>query len=145
MLRKRATTSKFKKIMALVLALAMAFGVTGLMGLDLPTIRTDVFVDEAEISAWAQEAVNALYEAGIISGVGDNRFNPRGYGTRAQVATLLRNFMDAVQFGPFAATTDDYAMLRDEDLYYDRREEEAERALAGNDEEDNGADNDNTN
>jgi len=30
MLRKRATTSNFKKIMALVLALAMAFGVTGL-------------------------------------------------------------------------------------------------------------------
>jgi len=94
------------------------------MGLDLPTIRTGVFVDEAEISAWAQDAVNALFEAGVISGMGNNHFNPQGNGTRAEVATMLRNFMEAVQFGPFAARTDDYAMLRDEDLYYDRRDED---------------------
>jgi len=94
------------------------------MGLDLPTIRTGTFVDEAEISAWAQEAVNALYEAGVISGMGNNHFNPQGQGTRAEVATMLRNFMEAVQFGPFAAGADDFAMLRDEDLYYDRRDED---------------------
>jgi len=93
------------------------------MGLDLPTIRTGSFVDEAEISAWAQDAVNALFEAGVISGMGNNHFNPQGNGTRAEVATMLRNFMEAVQFGPFAVGTDDFAMLRDEDLYYDRRDE----------------------
>ena len=93
------------------------------MGLDLPTIRTGAFVDEAEISAWAQDAVNALFEAGVISGMGNNHFNPRGQGTRAEVATMLRNFMEATRTGPFAADTDP-AMLRDEDLYYDRREEE---------------------
>jgi len=108
------------------------------MGLDLPTIRTGVFVDEAEISAWAQDAVNALFEAGVISGMGNNHFNPRGQGTRAEVATMLRNFMDAVRFGPFAAGTDDYAILRDEDLYYHRKDEdESEQSL---DSEENGED-----
>jgi len=54
-----------------------------------------VFVDEAEISAWAQDAVNALYEAGVISGMGNNHFNPRGQGTRAEVATMAN--IDALQ------------------------------------------------
>jgi len=107
------------------------------MGLDLPTIRTGVFVDEAEISAWAQDAVNALYEAGVISGMGNNHFNPQGQGTRAEVATMLRNFMEAVRFGPFAAGADDYAMLREEDLYFDRREdEELEQDFESNDSDD---------
>jgi len=89
------------------------------MGLTLPTIRTGTFADEAEISAWARESVNAMFEAGVLNGVGDNHFNPRGQGTRAEVATMLRNFMDATGHG-----TTDPAMPNDDELYFDRREEE---------------------
>jgi len=107
------------------------------MGLTLPTIRTGTFADEAEISAWARESVNALFEAGVISGVGDNRFNPQGNGTRAEVATMLRNFMDHGTSGNSTAATSTHTA----EAYIDRRAiEELERALAEHD-PDNDTDN----
>jgi len=102
----------------------LMFRYAEVMNLELPQLRTGVFADDAQISGWARAAVNAIFEAGIANGVGNNNFNPQGQGTRAQVATMLRNFMEAVQFGPFAAGTDDFAILRDEDLYYHRRDED---------------------
>jgi hypothetical protein len=76
-----------------------------------------------------------MYEAGVVSGVGNNTFNPQAGGTRAEVATMLRNFMEATRTGPFGSDTNP-AMLRDEDLYYDRRdEEELERLLDGEDDD----------
>jgi len=81
---------------------------------------------------------HALFEAGVISGMGNKHFNPQGNGTRAEVATMPRNFMEAVQFRPFAVGVDDYAMLRNEDLYYDRREEdEPDESSESNGETDN--------
>ncbi|MBQ4515893.1 MAG: S-layer homology domain-containing protein, partial [Clostridia bacterium] len=45
--------------------------------------------DYAEISAYAQESVDALYKAGIINGVGDGKFAPKAKATRAQAVKLL--------------------------------------------------------
>ncbi len=45
---------------------------------------TDVTGDE-----WYAEAVAALREKGVMDGVGDNRFDPDGVFTRAQLATVL--------------------------------------------------------
>ncbi len=39
--------------------------------------------------AWYAEAVQALRESGLMNGVGDNRFDPDGVFTRAQLATVL--------------------------------------------------------
>ena len=39
--------------------------------------------------AWYGEAVTALREKGVMNGVGDNRFDPEGVFTRAQLATVL--------------------------------------------------------
>ena len=39
--------------------------------------------------AWYAEAVTALREQGLMDGVGDNRFDPDGVFTRAQLATVL--------------------------------------------------------
>jgi len=91
------------------------FNYANFIGLELPTISTGTFADEGQISGWALQPVSAMFEAGIISGVGNNHFNPQGQGTRAEVATMLRNFMETVPFGPFAAATDDFAILGDED------------------------------
>lgn len=49
------------------------------------------FADEQNISDYAKEAVNALYEAGGINGVGDNVFEPKGTATRAQAAVMIYN------------------------------------------------------
>ena len=47
------------------------------------------FADESEISDYAKEAVMYLADAGLISGVGDNRFEPKSLCTRAQAARII--------------------------------------------------------
>ncbi len=48
-----------------------------------------VFTDDDEISDYAREAVYWMKDAGIIQGVGDNRFDARGNATRAEAAKIL--------------------------------------------------------
>lgn len=58
------------------------------------------FADDAKIAAWAHEAVYIIKAAGIIAGMEDNRFEPRGNATRAQVAQImmqLDKFMKSVE------------------------------------------------
>lgn len=47
------------------------------------------FDDDYEISGWAKDAVYACRLNGLVSGVGNNKFNPKGYSTRAQAATIM--------------------------------------------------------
>jgi hypothetical protein len=51
------------------------------------------FADDAQISAWAKDAVHAMARARIIKGVGNNLFAPADAATRAEVATLLSRFV----------------------------------------------------
>ena len=50
------------------------------------------FADAQQISAYARDAVKWASANGIISGVGGNRFDPKGVVTRAQAATVLMNY-----------------------------------------------------
>ena len=64
------------------------------LGIKLPVVNRPVaFADDAEISDYAKEAVTALYQAGVISGVGDYRFDPNGYANRAQAAKIIAFFV----------------------------------------------------
>jgi hypothetical protein len=47
------------------------------------------FADTDEIAEWARGYVSAAVKAGIITGVGDNRFAPADPVTRAQAATMI--------------------------------------------------------
>jgi hypothetical protein len=61
-----------------------------------PTTRQFVtFADDAEIADYARNAVQTLYNGGIINGVGNNAINPKGSATRAEVAAMLHRFIDA--------------------------------------------------
>ena len=51
------------------------------------------FADAASISDYARDAVSWARSTGIISGRGNNLFAPRDSATRAEAATILRNFM----------------------------------------------------
>ncbi|MDL2274136.1 S-layer homology domain-containing protein [Oscillospiraceae bacterium OttesenSCG-928-G22] len=63
----------------------------------LPDSRTAVkFTDDASISSWAKDAVKALQQAGVVAGVGAGNFNPKGTATRAEAATILRNFVEGI-------------------------------------------------
>ncbi len=54
-----------------------------------------VFADADSIPSYAKEAVNALASAGIIGGVGGNRFDPMAPATRAQSAKIIYGSLQA--------------------------------------------------
>ena len=70
-----------KKLLAIILVLFMAVmpacAANGSEFKDVPA------------NAWYAEAVKAINEKGLMNGVGNNRFDPNGVFTRAQLATVL--------------------------------------------------------
>ena len=54
------------------------------------------FSDGASISSWASDAVTTMAKAGIINGRNDGTFDPQGQASRAEVATILQNFITAI-------------------------------------------------
>ena len=60
---------------------------------DDSVVRSD-FSDEALISDWAMSGVNAMYEAGIITGRSDT-YAPRDNATRAEICTIFNRFIKA--------------------------------------------------
>ncbi|MCL1795090.1 MAG: S-layer homology domain-containing protein [Oscillospiraceae bacterium] len=68
----------------------------GHIGSEFPKIREYAgFGDENEISGYAREAIERLFAAGIINGRTGNIFDPRGKATRAEMATMLKNLIEA--------------------------------------------------
>lgn len=60
------------------------------LGMNLPAgnIR---YADDSKISKWAKESVSKISEAGVMNGVGDNKFSPLTSYTREQaIVTILR-------------------------------------------------------
>ena len=86
---------------------------SGLFGTDDPVTREQIaailwryagspaaeagtdFADEADISAYAAQAVDWARASGVVNGADGNRFLPRDSATRAQVAVILRNYLSA--------------------------------------------------
>jgi hypothetical protein len=52
------------------------------------------FNDTDEISGYALDAIRWAVENGILNGFGDGRLGPKGLATRAQVAQMLKNFIE---------------------------------------------------
>jgi len=50
------------------------------------------FTDADKISGYAKEAVTACQKAGLVNGMGDGTFAPKGKATRAQVSKILAYF-----------------------------------------------------
>ncbi|MDR0446830.1 MAG: S-layer homology domain-containing protein [Oscillospiraceae bacterium] len=72
------------------------YGYTNYMDIALPKKRNGVFIDDAEISDWARDAVEAMFAAGIINGKPGNLFDPKATATRAEVAAMLHGFLQAI-------------------------------------------------
>lgn len=56
-----------------------------------------VFADDARISSWAKDAVYACRDRGLISGVGNNRFDPRATASRAQACVVTGKLYELLQ------------------------------------------------
>ena len=55
------------------------------------------FTDNAGINDWATEAVKKLVMQGIITGKPNNLFDPKDNATRAEFATVLLRYLEAVK------------------------------------------------
>ncbi|WP_162463217.1 S-layer homology domain-containing protein [Paenibacillus psychroresistens] len=55
------------------------------------------FKDQSAIADYASEAVMAIQKAGIINGLGDGNFAPKGVATRAQAAVVIWRLLLTVQ------------------------------------------------
>ena len=58
------------------------------------------FADESSIPAYASAAVDWARANGVANGTTGNRFDPNGNATRAQVATILRNYLTMTPVTP---------------------------------------------
>jgi uncharacterized repeat protein (TIGR02543 family) len=71
---------------------------TDFAGLKLPAVRDYTgFADDADVANYAKEAIEAFFKAGIINGKGNNLADPKGAATRAEVATMLNRFIEAIE------------------------------------------------
>jgi len=52
------------------------------------------FDDEARIALWAHEAVKYLYDSGVITGVGNNKFKPEGLATREEAIIFVKRMYE---------------------------------------------------
>ncbi len=57
----------------------------------------EAFVDKDKVSNWAKEAVKWAVGKGIITGKLDNKLDPTGSATRAEVATMLQRYIESVK------------------------------------------------
>jgi len=55
------------------------------------------FSDYNRISPYAQSAFAAMYEAGIINGIGNNMLGPESTATRAEAATIVHRMVQALE------------------------------------------------
>lgn len=68
----------------------MIYNFSKVIGYDLPDTKASiVFSDDAKISSYAREAVNAMQKAGLINGKSNNQFDPQGKATRAEAAKII--------------------------------------------------------
>lgn len=59
-------------------------------------MKVENFKDAAQISEWAKEGIQKCLDAGIMDGVGDGMFNPKGAVTREQLATVAVRLMEVL-------------------------------------------------
>lgn len=68
----------------------MVYRAAKLAGMEIPdNYGGATFADDADISGYAKESIDALQRAGIVNGVEDNKFMPGGVVTRAMAAKVL--------------------------------------------------------
>ncbi|MCK9479018.1 MAG: S-layer homology domain-containing protein [Firmicutes bacterium] len=76
----------------------LAYRTAQFKGVDLPRTNLEVsFDDEHSIEDYAKAAVGIMQQAGIINGVGDNRFAPAELSNRAQASKIIFELLQVAQ------------------------------------------------
>lgn len=65
-------------------------------GIELPKQQTEHgYLDDADISTWAKEAVEYMQVTGIITGKTQGRFDPKATVSRGEISTVLRRLIES--------------------------------------------------
>ncbi len=75
----------------------MLYKTAKLAKVNLGSKSVNQFTDKDKISGYAIEAVEAMQEAGIVSGVGSGSYAPMNKSTRAEASTIIYNLFSAVR------------------------------------------------
>lgn len=62
--------------------------------IDLSIQNYSAFNDDLQISSWAKESVYITRALGIVKGIGDNAFEPKGTATREQAIIMFKRVID---------------------------------------------------
>ena len=73
--------------------------------------NADGFADSDRIHGWAKEGVDWAVKYGMISGMGDNKLDPRGTATRAQAAQIFYNLDYLKDYSYLPPDTSDFDAL----------------------------------
>lgn len=70
--------------------MVMAYRFISVTGMEIEAVRdAEDFADRADISDYAGEAIEKMYCAGIINGMGEGKLEPKGVANRAQAAKII--------------------------------------------------------
>ena len=75
----------------------MLYKTAKLAKVNLESKSVNQFTDKDKISGYAIEAVEAMQEAGIVSGVGSGSYAPMNKSTRAEASTIIYNLFSIVR------------------------------------------------
>lgn len=68
-----------------------------LLDIQIPVSEISVNIaDQDDVSDYALQAVESMFRAGIVSGIGDGSFNPGGFATRAQTAKIIYGVLERI-------------------------------------------------
>ncbi len=82
-----------------------------LLGVPAGSTADQGFVDLGGLNATAVAAVNSMVDVGVFTGVGDDRFNPHGVVSRAQMALLLSKLLAVTPGAPVRVESDGVVTL----------------------------------
>ncbi|PQP84142.1 hypothetical protein C0Q44_05975 [Paenibacillus sp. PCH8] len=71
----------------------MAAMIARVYGSGLATVDSTDFADDNDIPTWAKPAIQAVKEAGITQGIGNNLFAPHATASRAEAITMILNLL----------------------------------------------------
>lgn len=75
-------------------AAAMLSRVYTKLGGNIPEVADTTFADNGKVSGWAKDAVAFMADKGIVSGVGDNSFDPLGNASIEQALVIALRMFD---------------------------------------------------
>lgn len=78
-------------------AAVMLCNVYKALGKTIPTVSATAFADDDGVSAWAKSAVAFMNSNGVVSGKGENKYDPQGLNAAEEALTMALNMLNKLK------------------------------------------------